>query len=256
MRPIRPIVSVHIDIAILLWETSKHQSDADLAKWTRDLVECLVMRDPNKSEFGAKLLSEATEFRAKEANRKKKTSYLNGFEGNADSEENQGNPRNPTENQGNPRNPPTDRQTDSKKERNTPVVPSEGTPQNRKPQKWNPEQTELPEKLLAIPGFHEAWIDWCKTRSERRKPITETTAKHHIQQLCEFADPISAIRKSILNGYQGLFGDTTSQGLTSAEIGKPAQQNPPRRAIQPAPGWTPPPKHVVEPLPELPEIAS
>lgn len=68
------ISSVHIDIARLAREVYRIPDDIELAKWTRSLVECLVLRDHGLNPYGDFLLREVEEFRKKEADRKKKIS--------------------------------------------------------------------------------------------------------------------------------------------------------------------------------------
>lgn len=69
----RPIASVHVDIAEFLWDTEKimRMDDAYIAEWFRNLRECLATRNPRASEFGAKLLGEAEEFRRFDRERKR-----------------------------------------------------------------------------------------------------------------------------------------------------------------------------------------
>lgn len=75
----RPISSVHVDIARLVWEVSKvsalseesTESLEKLGKWMKLLVECLATRNPDLHPYGAHLLAEVDEYRIAEKERKK-----------------------------------------------------------------------------------------------------------------------------------------------------------------------------------------
>lgn len=71
MSRIRPISSVHVDIAKFAWIVSR-VPQAEKADWLDGLVECLVKRDPDVHEYGADLLQEVEEFRNAEIERKSK----------------------------------------------------------------------------------------------------------------------------------------------------------------------------------------
>lgn len=67
----RAVTSVHVDIARLAYEVSALSADSS-DKWLRDLVRCLVMRDPLIHPYGAFLLSEVEEYRKGEIERKRR----------------------------------------------------------------------------------------------------------------------------------------------------------------------------------------
>lgn len=58
-----PIVSVYLDIARFVLETSLIQSDAELGKWSRELARCLALRDHSLHKFGSELLRNAEGYR-------------------------------------------------------------------------------------------------------------------------------------------------------------------------------------------------
>lgn len=59
--------------------------------------------------------------------------------------------------------------------------------------------------LLRYAGFADAWREWIAYRSEIRKPLTERMVKSQMQLLATSRDPADIIRRSIANGYIGLF---------------------------------------------------
>ena len=65
----RSVVSVHIDIAALVWATRGLNSDAEWAIWGRSFVEALATQSPEKNQFAAQLIGDVIEFREKEAER-------------------------------------------------------------------------------------------------------------------------------------------------------------------------------------------
>lgn len=71
-KKLRPISSVHVDIASFLWETEAVLESGCAEQWLRDLRKCLARRDPTFSEYGAHLLNEVEEFREAERQRKSK----------------------------------------------------------------------------------------------------------------------------------------------------------------------------------------
>ena len=78
-RRARPIASVHVDIARLIFEVSKVSSLSEdsaesmerLGRWTKRLVECLAIRNCDLHEYGAHLLTEVDEYRNAEKERKR-----------------------------------------------------------------------------------------------------------------------------------------------------------------------------------------
>lgn len=65
-------------------------------------------------------------------------------------------------------------------------------------------KVELPDWLPA-----ETWADWVKDRADRKKPVTETSAKVLLRSLerlrNEGNDPVTVIEQSIERGWQGFF---------------------------------------------------
>lgn len=67
---------------------------------------------------------------------------------------------------------------------------------------------------LRNPLFESAWRDWLQYRRERRKAVTESTAKGQLAELDKWgsAKAIQAIRNSIRQGWTGLFEPEVSNG--------------------------------------------
>lgn len=65
----RQVVSVHIDIAALVWATRGLNTESEWADWGRSFVEALATQSPEKNQFAAQLIGEVVEFRQKEAER-------------------------------------------------------------------------------------------------------------------------------------------------------------------------------------------
>ena len=65
----RSVVSVHIDIAALVWATRGLNSDLEWAIWARSFVEALATQSPEKNQFAAQLIGDVIDFREKEAER-------------------------------------------------------------------------------------------------------------------------------------------------------------------------------------------
>lgn len=63
----------------------------------------------------------------------------------------------------------------------------------------------MPERLVAIEGFTEAWTLWLKQRSELNKKLTPTTQQRQLKFLATQPDPIACIYQSIDRGWMGLF---------------------------------------------------
>ena len=68
----KPITGVYVDIADFLWTTEEvlFQGEQETCRWLKNLRACLATRDYSKSEYGAKLLSMAEEFRDEVRQRK------------------------------------------------------------------------------------------------------------------------------------------------------------------------------------------
>jgi hypothetical protein len=56
-------------------------------------------------------------------------------------------------------------------------------------------------------AFSAAWSEWCKHRSELRKPLTATSTAKQLATIATIGEPraIAAIGHSIENGWQGIF---------------------------------------------------
>jgi len=53
--------------------------------------------------------------------------------------------------------------------------------------------------------FREAWDEWIDYRMQRKKPVTEISARQQLKFLSQQPDPIGCIGESIRNGWQGIF---------------------------------------------------
>ncbi|WP_197442099.1 hypothetical protein [Thalassoglobus polymorphus] len=64
-------------------------------------------------------------------------------------------------------------------------------------------------KILSVPAFQSAWMEWCSYRRESKKPISKRAANLQIAELKKVGPDaaVAAIQKSILNDWQGLFPD-------------------------------------------------
>jgi len=73
---------------------------------------------------------------------------------------------------------------------------------NLKVGKFDPRKLKFPVLLNA-----ETWLEWCDSRSSRRKPITERAAHQQIAMLVEHPPDVqrAIVQQSIANDYQGLF---------------------------------------------------
>tara|TARA_R110002110_G_scaffold415835_1_gene657194 strand:+ start:21292 stop:22050 length:759 start_codon:yes stop_codon:yes gene_type:complete len=71
-----------------------------------------------------------------------------------------------------------------------------------KPSPFRADRVDLPAGVDT-----EAWAEWCKSRSSRRKPISEQAAKKQIGLLLQHPPAVQRqiIESSIANDYQGLF---------------------------------------------------
>jgi len=68
----------------------------------------------------------------------------------------------------------------------------------------------IPEKLLAVAGFKEAWGEWLEYRKEANMKCTPRAMKMQLSNLEKWDNPIQVIQKSIANNYAGLFELTTN----------------------------------------------
>lgn len=81
---------------------------------------------------------------------------------------------------------------------------------------------ELP-PALDTPAFRAAWDDWVQHRKEIKKKLTPLAARQQLKNLADVGEreAIAAIKKSIGNGWQGLFVDA-----------KPASKEQTRREVK------------------------
>lgn len=65
----------------------------------------------------------------------------------------------------------------------------------------------LPTQYSSNKEFADAWIEWEKYRKEKKKKLTESTAKKQLELLITFSvsKSVSTINQSIQNGWVGLF---------------------------------------------------
>lgn len=85
--------------------------------------------------------------------------------------------------------------------------------------KFNPAEVEFPAGIDS-PQFRAAWADWCAYRRERGQTLKSRTAKAQLAEMADWgqADAIAAIRRSIMQGWQGVFKPDANQR-------KPAQES-------------------------------
>jgi hypothetical protein len=85
--------------------------------------------------------------------------------------------------------------------------------------KFKAEDAETP-LALSSQEFRSAWADWCAYRRERGQTLKSRTAKAQLAEMADWGqtDAIAAIRKSILQGWQGVFKPDPNQR-------KPAQES-------------------------------
>lgn len=85
--------------------------------------------------------------------------------------------------------------------------------------KFNPTEAAIPAGIDS-PQFRAAWADWCAYRRERGQTLKSRTAKAQLAEMADWgqADAIAAIRKSIMQGWQGVFKPDANQR-------KPAQES-------------------------------
>ena len=72
--------------------------------------------------------------------------------------------------------------------------------------KFRAESSEIP-PTLATPEFVAAWADWCAYKRERGQSLRSRTAKAQLGEMNSWGESvaIAAIRKSIVNGWTGVF---------------------------------------------------
>jgi uncharacterized protein YdaU (DUF1376 family) len=72
--------------------------------------------------------------------------------------------------------------------------------------KFRAESSEIP-PTLATPDFIAAWADWCAYKRERGQTLRSRTAKAQLGEMNGWGQSVAvaAIRKSIVNGWTGVF---------------------------------------------------
>jgi hypothetical protein len=79
--------------------------------------------------------------------------------------------------------------------------------------KFRAESSEIP-STLATPEFVAAWADWCAYKRERGQTLRSRTAKAQLGEMSGWGESvaIAAIRKSIVNGWTGVFQPDANSG--------------------------------------------
>ena len=86
--------------------------------------------------------------------------------------------------------------------------------------KFRAESSEIP-PTLATPEFVAAWAEWCAYKRERGQSLRSRTAKAQLGEMNSWGESvaIAAIRKSIVNGWTGVF-----QPDSHGSRGKPVEK--------------------------------
>ena len=95
-----------------------------------------------------------------------------------------------------------------------PLPPKGGTvPKATKP-KFDAKAMTVPDTLNA-----DAWHEWIDYRVDRRKPITQLSAKKQVSELAKYSHETQQqmVDTSIANGWQGLFPPKVNGNTMSAE---------------------------------------
>lgn len=185
----RSVVSVHIDIAALVWATRGLNSDLEWAIWARSFVEALATQAPDKNQFAAQLIGDVLDFREKEAERIRnlRNVHVQAVQ--------------------------DDVQTESKKESQS-VSKSESQKESNKEEqpKSAPRPSFQDHPWFDDSGFSEAWEAWGR---ERKKRGTERSFGS-LRKLSgdSLAVAVQILNQSADNGWQGLFAlkDSRNQG--------------------------------------------
>jgi len=77
----------------------------------------------------------------------------------------------------------------------------------------------IPENLLLVVGFSEAWESWLQHKREIKQKMPETTINAQLKQLSKMCDPIGSIQQSIQQPWRGLFEPKGTQVSTNANNG-------------------------------------
>jgi len=95
-----------------------------------------------------------------------------------------------------------------------PLPPKGGTvPKATKP-KFDPKAMTVPDALNA-----DAWHEWIEYRVDRKKPITQLSAKKQVAELAKYSHETQQqmVDTSIANGWQGLFPPKVNGSTMSSE---------------------------------------
>lgn len=112
-------------------------------------------------------------------------------------------------------------------EDNTAPVPAAASSPTSEPSKsatkFDPSAVDLPENLNSA-RMRDAWTQWCIYRKERKQPMTAQTVKLQLAAMSKWGEPytVSAIEKSIMNSWRGVFGPEDGAGNQSKT---PAQKS-------------------------------
>jgi len=111
---------------------------------------------------------------------------------------------------------PPDTESDTESDSNTPISPLEN-PKKTKSPKFNP-LTAKPENVSS-----EVWAEWIKYRRERKDKTTESTCRAQAKKLSGLSPPDAeaVIRRSIENGWTGLFTEQVTRYANNSKGNKP-----------------------------------
>ena len=110
---------------------------------------------------------------------------------------------------------------------NTAPVPAAASSAASEPSKsapkFDPSAVDLPENLNSA-RMRDAWAQWCIYRKERKQPMTAQTVKLQLAAMSKWGEPytVSAIEKSIMNSWRGVFAPNDGAGNQSKT---PAQKS-------------------------------
>lgn len=111
----------------------------------------------------------------------------------------------------------TDKDKDKDKEYKPPISPLGENPKKTKSQKFDPLAAK-PENVSS-----EVWEEWIKYRRERKDKTTESTCRAQAKKLSGLSPPDAeaVIRRSIENGWTGLFTEQVKNNASNYRPNKP-----------------------------------
>lgn len=203
MSSLRPIASVHVDIAEFVLLVMEMDTEYR-AQWVTDLARCLARRDPTLSEYGAKLLAEAEAYRYASSERGAKNArrrYNQAATQEAQSDATAGPNLQPHAVADNMLQTNATDSTDStdSTDRNTPPSPNGDVPPKKAGNTY-----EIPDSLRKHPTFETWWQKWVDHRKQSRHPLTKTEAQIQLEDLSTDPDPIGTLWAAISGGCQRL----------------------------------------------------